>query len=107
MNWTVSAMDCKVSEDNLSDVVFNVHWRCSATEVDGDKTYSASVYSTCSVPGPNPASFTPYASLTQEQVLGWIWANGVDKAATEAAVAQQIYLQKNPVVVSPPLPWND
>jgi hypothetical protein len=105
MNWTISAMDCKVSEDNLSDVVFNVHWRCSATEVDGDKTYSASVYSTCSVPGPNPASFTPYASLTQEQVLGWIWANGVDKDATEAAVLQQIEMQKNPPVVAPPLPW--
>jgi hypothetical protein len=106
MNWTVSAMDCKVSEDNLSDVVITVHWRCSATEVDGDKTYSASVYSTCSVPGPG-TPFTPYADLTQEQVLGWIWANGVDKAATEAAVQQQIELQKHPVVVSPPLPWND
>jgi hypothetical protein len=106
MNWTISAMDCKVSEDNLSDVVFNVHWRCSATEVDGDKTYSASVYSTCSVPGPG-TPFTPYADLTQDQVLGWIWANGVNKAATEAAVQQQIELQKHPVVVSPPLPWND
>ena len=105
MDWQISAMDCKVSEDNLSDVVFNVHWRCSATEVDGDKTYSASVYSTCSVPGPNPASFVPYNQLTQNEVLGWIWANGVDKAATEAAVQQQIYVQKNPVVVSPPLPW--
>jgi hypothetical protein len=104
MEWTVSAMDCKVSEDNLSDVVFNVHWRVSKTEVDGDKTYSASVYSTCSVPGPG-TPFTPYAELTQDQVLGWIWANGVDKAATEAAVQQQIELQKHPVVVSPPLPW--
>ena len=106
MEWTVSAMDCKVSEDNLSDVVFNVHWRCSATEVDGDKTYSASVYSTCSVPGPG-TPFTPYADLTQDQVLGWIWANGVDRAATEAAVEAQLELQKHPVVVSPPLPWND
>jgi len=105
MDWTVSAMDCKVSEDNLSDVVYCVHWRVSKTEVDGDKTYSASVYSTCSVPGPNSESFVPYASLTQEQVLGWIWANGVNKDATEAAVQQQIELQKNPVVVSPPLPW--
>ena len=104
MDWTVSAMDCKVSEDNLSDVVYCVHWRVSKTEVDGDKTYSASVYSTCSVPGPG-TPFTPYADLTQDQVLGWIWANGVDKAATEAAVQQQIELQKNPVTVSLPPPW--
>jgi hypothetical protein len=105
MEWTVSAMDCKVSEDNLSDVVYQCHWRCSATEVDGDKTYSASVYATCSLPSPDPESFTPYNSLTKDQVLGWIWANGVDKDATEAAVAQQIYLQKNPVTITPPLPW--
>jgi len=104
--WAVTNLDCKVQEDGLSDVVYQCHWRCSATEVDGDKTYSASVYSTCSVPGPG-TPFTPYADLTQDQVLGWIWANGVDKDATEAAVQQQIELQKHPVVVSPPLPWND
>jgi len=43
--------------------------------------------------------------LTQDQVLGWVWANGVDKTATEAAVQQQIDNQINPPVVSPPLPW--
>jgi hypothetical protein len=101
MDWSIGALDCKVSEDNLSDVVYNVHWRCSATE-DG---YSASVYSTCSLPAPDPANFIAYADLTKEEVLNWIWANGVDKAGTEAAVQQQIELQKNPVVVSPPLPW--
>jgi len=101
MDWSIGALDCKVSEDNLSNVVYCVHWRCSATE-DG---YSASVYSTCSLPAPDPANFIAYADLTQEEVLNWIWANGVDKAGTEAAVQQQIELQKNPVVVSPPLPW--
>jgi hypothetical protein len=105
MNWEVSSLDCKVSEDGLSDVVYCAHWRCSATEVDGDKTYSASVYSTCSVPGPNPASFVPFDQLTQDEVLGWIWANGVDKAATEAAVEAQLELQKHPVTVSLAPPW--
>jgi hypothetical protein len=71
--------------------------------VDGD--YNGSVYSTCSVPFQKDKSFTPYASLTLDQVLGWVWANGVDKAATEAAVEGQIEAQKNPPVVSPPLPW--
>ena len=102
--WAISSLECKVQEGDLSDVVTICHWRCSATEVDGDKTYSGSVYSSTALPGPGDP-FTPYADLTQDQVLGWIWANGVDKDATEAAVLQQIALQKNPVVVSPPLPW--
>jgi len=93
-------MNCYPEADDHQDVVFNVHWTCSG--VDGD--YSGSVYSTCSVPAPS-GSFTPYASLTQDQVLGWIWANGVDKDSAGAAVAQQIANAKNPPVVTPPLPW--
>ena len=98
--WTVTAMNCYSQEGGHTDVVFTVHWTCSG--VQGD--YSGSVYSTCSVPLPE-GNFTPYADLTQEQVLGWIWANGVDKDATEAAVQQQIDQQINPTVVTPPLPW--
>jgi hypothetical protein len=101
MNWTISRLECKVSEGDLSDVCIVAHWQCSDT-VDG---YSASVYATCSLPSPDPESFTPYDQLTQAEVLNWIWANGVDKDATEAAVAQQIENQKNPPVVSPALPW--
>jgi len=99
-NWTVTAMDCYPQEGGNTDVVFNVHWTCSGT----DGTYSGSVYSTCAVPGPGDP-FTPYADLTQQQVLGWIWANGVDKAATEAAVEQQIADAKNPPITHPALPW--
>ncbi len=99
-NWTVTAMDCYPQEGGNTDVVFNVHSTCSGT----DGTYSGSVYSTCAVPGPGDP-FTPYADLTQQQVIGWVWANGVDQAATEAAVQTQINNQINPPVVTPALPW--
>jgi len=101
ITWTITAMDCYPQEGGNTDVVFNVHWTCSGTE----GIYNASVYSTCAVPAPTGSAFTPYANLTQEQVLGWIWADGVDKAVTEAAVQQQLNNQINPPVVTPPLPW--
>lgn len=101
ITWQVTAMNCYPQEDGHTDVVFTVHWTCAGTQ----DTYSASVYNTCAVPAPE-GTFTPYADLTQDQVLGWIWANGVDKAATEAAVQQQIDAQINPPVVTPPLPWS-
>lgn len=101
ITWTVTQMDCYPQADNETDVVFNVHWTCSGTQ----DAYSASVYSTCGVPLSGEGPFTPYADLTQEQVLGWVWVNGVDKAATEAVVQQQIDNQINPPVVTPPLPW--
>ncbi len=100
ITWTITAMDCSTTETN-PDTVITAHWTCAGT----DGTYNASIYSTCSF-APPEGTFTPYADLTQEQVLGWIWGNGVDQTATEAAVQQQINNQINPPVVTPPLPWS-
>ena len=104
MNWSISSMDCYVQQDNLSDVVYSVHWQCTDTQTIDGKEYSGRVYSTCSLPAPE-GSFTPFQDLTQQQVLGWIWTNGVDQAATEAAVEAQIQAQAHPVVVSLSPPW--
>ena len=100
ITWQISAMNCSTTEQN-PDTVIVVHWTCNGT----DGTYNASIYSTCSVPTPT-GSFTPYSELSQEQVLGWCYANGVDQTATEAAVNQQLANQINPPVVTPPLPWS-
>jgi hypothetical protein len=66
--------------------------------------YTSTVYGTASFPAPS-GTFTPYDQLTQAQVLGWCWANGVDKDATEASIQGQIDSQINPTVIQPPLPW--
>jgi len=100
-NWVISALDCIPNTPEGADYVVTAHWSCNGT----DGTYNASVYSTCSFPVVQGSSFIPYSSLTEQTVLGWIWANGVDQAATEAAVQQQINNQINPPVVQPPLPW--
>lgn len=106
MTWDVTAMDCYPQEGGETDVVFTVHWTCSGAQTVNGKTYTGSVYSTCSLPAPTGSAFTPYDQLTEDQVLGWCWANGVDKFATESAVATQIANSINPPVVTPPLPWS-
>lgn len=103
--WTITAMNSYPQAQGQADVVFNVHWTCAGTQTEDDKTYSASVYSTCQVEFTG-GSYTPYDQLTQEQVLDWIWNAGVDKDATEAAVQSQIDGQINPTVVTPALPWS-
>jgi len=92
ITWTVTQMDCYPQADNQTDVVFTVHWTCAG--VQGD--YTGSVYSTTGVSYQPGTPYTPYTDLTQEQVLGWVWASGVDQAATEAAVQQQINNQITP-----------
>lgn len=100
ITWNIVQMDTKPTEGSYTDVVITAHWNCSG--VDGD--YTGYAYGSCSFTAPGD-SFTPYADLTQDQVLGWCWASGVDKDATEANVAAQIEAQINPPVVVLPLPW--
>ena len=91
--WTISQLDRKTADG----FVTTAHWQ--ATAVDGD--YTASIYSTCS--WADGTVNTPYADLTQEIVLGWVWES-VDKQATEDALAAQIALQKAPVTAQG-TPW--
>jgi len=81
--------------------VYTAHWRCTAT--DGD--YSASSYGTAGfTPAPESEDFVPYDDLTEATVLGWVWDNGVDKDATEAALAAKIGAEKNPTTATG-VPW--
>jgi hypothetical protein len=93
--WTITQTDYLVADGFIT----TAHWTATAT--DGD--YTASIYSTCSWADGTPT--IPYADLTQDTVLGWVWANGVDKQATEDALAAQIALQKNPVTATG-TPWS-
>jgi hypothetical protein len=99
--WTISQLDCVPQEDGLTDVVVTAHWQCTANQDE----YSSNVYGTASFTLEQGAGFTPYADLTQDQVLGWCWTNGVDKDATEANVEAQLEAQINPPIISPALPW--
>ena len=93
--WTITQTDYNTDDK----FIFCAHW--TATAVDG--TYTASVYSTCSFAAATPS--IPYASVTMQEVLDWCWANGVDKDAVEANLAEQIALLKNPVTAAG-VPWS-
>ena len=101
--WGVVQMDCYPEYEGETDVVFTVHWTLTGT----DGTYEGFVYGSVGVTLDEGAAFTPYADLTEAQVIGWVQdALGDEQvAAYEANVAQQIADQVNPPVVAPPLPW--
>ena len=101
INWIIESLLVKPAEGSLTDVVITADWRCNGSQ----DSFSGTCYGSCSFAPPS-GSFTPYKDLTQEQVLSWCYANGVDQAAIEANVSLQIENQINPPVVSLPLPWN-
>jgi hypothetical protein len=92
MNWNIVQLDRKTADG----FVTTAHWTCTAT--DGD--FSADAYGTC---GFNGELTTPYAELTKEQVLGWVWEQ-INKNEIEANLTAQIDAQKNPLSVTG-VPW--
>jgi hypothetical protein len=98
--WIIERLLVKPTEGSLTDVVITADWRCNGTQ----DQYSGTCYGSCSFQPPS-GEFTPYEDLTEAQVLNWCYSNGVDQAAIEANVTQQIENQINPPVVTLPLPW--
>jgi len=103
LTWSIDWLKASTQDINgHAEVVLSAGWRL--TGLDGEHT--SSIYSTVSFPQPEEGgSYTPYADLTEEQVLGWAWDNGVDKDTVEASVTEQVANLANPPVVQPPLPW--
>jgi len=100
ISWIIERLLVKPTEGSLTDVVITADWRCNGSQ----DSYSGTCYGSCSF-APPTENFTPYDQLTEQQVLDWCYANGVDQAAIEANVSLQIQNQINPPVVVLPLPW--
>ena len=97
--WTIKLLEYTNDSDKG---VLVAHWGCEV--VDGD--YSASSYGTASfTPDPSSEDYIPYESLTEADVLEWVYA-AVDKDAVEAGLTAQIEEQKNPTTEAG-LPWTN
>ena len=95
-NWTLPTLE----RQTAGGFVFTAHWICRAS--DGD--FSASSYGTAGfTPDASAAGFVAYDSLTEADVLGWVW-DAVDRDATEAALQAKIDADKNPVTAAG-VPW--
>jgi hypothetical protein len=99
--WIIERLLVKPTEGTLTDVVITADWRCNGSQ----DQYSGTCYGSCSFAPPSGSGFTPYEDLTEQQVLDWCFANGVDKTSIEANVTVQIENQINPPIIAPPLPW--
>ena len=91
--WTIVDTERNLATGYVTTVHYNV------TKVDGE--FTASTYGTIGYEAGTPT--TPFASLTEAQVIAWV-KDKLGEATVEAALAAQIEAQKNPVSASG-LPW--
>ena len=114
--WSVNDQLQTRTQDGLSEVVFSVVWRLNSEETVDGTTYSISSANQISLNTDNldPATFTAFADLTEDQVVGWakdtIDANaaegeGVTCAEWEAGHDRNIAKQINPPTAVETAPW--
>jgi hypothetical protein len=102
LTWSITGMPCYPQEAGEIDVVFQVNWQCNLQE----DQYQANSFGSVPVTYTSGTPFTPYDQLTQEQVWGWVNPQ-IDRTEIEANLQALIDAQKNPPVVTPPLPWSN
>ena len=76
--WDVSTVDTYPTKDSNSDVVYNVHWRLTATDdtnKDSDgNNWTAEMYGSQGLDTDSISSFTAFGSLNAAKVQGWVEA---------------------------------
>ena len=98
--WNVSTCDTYPTKDGKSDVVYNVHWRLTATDdtnKDSDgNNWTATIYGSQNVDTSDLSSFIEWSSLKASDVQGWVetalTADTVTamKTALDAQIAEKI-----------------
>ena len=76
--WDVKTVDTYPTKDSKSDVVYNVHWRLTATDDTNNdaegNSLTATVYGSQGLDTSDLSSFTEFADLTVSDVQGWVEA---------------------------------
>ena len=108
-NWVIPDLKYDIQPEDMDGAVIIAHWRCNATQVEGTGdqavTYNSSIFDSCGFsPDPAAPSYVPYADLTEAEVLGWCWTDGVDKDEIETSLQANIDGQIDPVTANG-IPW--
>tara|TARA_X000001388_G_C2216519_1_gene117465 strand:- start:542 stop:889 length:348 start_codon:yes stop_codon:yes gene_type:complete len=74
--WDVSTVDTYPTKSSKSDVIYNVHWKLTATDNSNQDedgvNISETVYSTQLLDTSDLSSFKAFADVTASDVQGWV-----------------------------------
>ena len=106
-SWQINALDTYPSQEDLADVVYNIHWGLTATsdQTDADgNAYTANSIGTQTVAAPDADDYTAFEDLTQEIVEAWLEASDLDVEAIKEGLDTQIVEKITPTSVTKQLP---
>ncbi len=97
--WNNKTVDTYPDLDGNADVIFNVHWRLTGEDENGNV---GSVYGTQSLDTSDLSDFTAFADITEDMINGWVEAamGSEEVQAKKDAIDAQIEQKINPTVVT-------
>ena len=97
--WNNKTVDTYPTLDSNADVIFNVHWRLTGEDENGNV---GSVYGTQSLDTSDLTDFTAFADITEDMINGWVEAamGSEEVQAKKDAIDAQIEEKINPTVVT-------
>lgn len=104
VSWKIERLDCYPVAGKRENVVRTLHWRLVGTSPAGTV---ATTFGSIDIEGPFSAArspFKPFAELTEEEVVEWAKAR-LHVESIEAGLTSEIRRREQPVLVTPPLPW--
>jgi len=113
-SWTFSALDVEIGPvppDDVTMVVYTIHWRYSATDGE-DPPHTASSIGTSSVTWTEGDPWIPFVDLTESDVQGWteeqLGEEQIEgmQASFDAQIAEQI-TPTHETMRGDELPWNE
>ena len=112
-SWNFEALDVKLGPDahDLTDVVYTVHWRYTATDGE-DPPHTAVAIGRVNVTWEEGDPWIPYEDLVESDVVGWVESSLGDEqiealqASFDAQIAEEITPTKEQMR-GDELPWNE
>ena len=101
-NLNIVKLDVKISDNGLSDVVYVVHWKYTATSED--ELFTSTVSGVANVASPDPENFIPFEDLTQSQVESWV-ESAVDLEKFRDILDNIILEKQTPTTELKDVPW--
>lgn len=97
--WNNKTVDTYPDLDGNADVIFNVHWRLTGEDDNGNV---GSTYGTIALDTSDLTDFTAFADITEDMINGWVEAamGSEEVQAKKDAIDAQIAELVNPSVVT-------
>jgi hypothetical protein len=97
--WNNKTVDTYPDLDGNADVIFNVHWRLTGEDADGNV---GSTYGTIALDTSDLTDFTAFADITEDMINGWVEAamGEEEVQAKKDAIDAQIAELVNPTLVT-------